>query len=91
MEKHQRFEIGQAVTRNCNKRWVHMRDNCDGPHPRFGEIVHVHKYHEYAYGQWYIEICEYHTGVVSYSEPSFSPVITDKQLQEAINEIEVTV
>lgn len=82
-----RFQIGQAITMITNRGWalVGRSDDPYGDTPVFGKIYHVRAYDSYISGAWYILLEEFSR--TSFEENRFAPVISNKELAEALSEI----
>lgn len=88
MMKPQRFEIGQAVTKNKNVEWVTIRGvNEDySKEPEFGKIYHIDRYYVYYNDEWFIVFREFLDGA-AYKESSFDPVVTEAVLSKELESI----
>lgn len=89
LEPDKLFYPGQEITPISKMEWVSADDNETIRHgPKFGEIVKCVEYVHYRKGEWYIQISGYYH---NYAEGWFAPVITDKQLEEMLQEVEITI
>lgn len=84
MEPDKLFYPGQEITPRVNPTWSIKGTHVLQPGPKFGEIVKVIRYARVSEGQWYIQITSYGN---YFDESQFAPVITNKQLEEMLQEV----
>lgn len=84
MEEGQLFERGQAVT--CTERKLKKYEG-DGKVPDlFGKIYHVRSYAGKCNGTWTLRLKEF-PGNIRFFQDIFAPVISDDQLEDALQEV----
>lgn len=81
------FSEGQAVTPKKLGDWENM-DGLSGDGPKFGDIVHVRKYHPITelLGVYAFSLHEFHE-IELYAQEDFDPVVTSLQLEEDLASI----
>lgn len=79
------FYPGQEITPKAQCEWISVDTQELRSGPKFGEVVQVVKYIHFRKGHWFINVTGYDQ---NYSEDWFAPVITDKQLEKMLKEVD---